>query len=153
MQTLAVLPVTYHSELAILQFHLLFIRRHLILSLFLALLLSTSHWSILRHLFILILCLHNILSILLTFTVSLGHPAAFSAALPLPSAAADSSDAPAPISTPGCGGLLMSEFALAISVISAPSSVFAHSLILMLVLRTSNEVLHFRFKTSHILVN
>lgn len=150
---IAVLTVALHSKPALLLFDLFIIIRHHILSLFLAILFSTSHWSILRFLFILILCLHNILSLLLAFTVSLGHPAAFSCALSLASAATAALGTPGPISTLGCGGLLVPEFALTIIASSAPSPVFAHSLLLMLVLRTSNEVLHFLLKTAHIVVD
>ena len=150
---IAVLIIACRSEPALLLFDLFNIRRHLILSPFLALIFSTSHWSVLRFLFILILWLRNILSFLLALTVSLGHPTAFSCALSLASAVAAASGTPGPMSTPGCGALLVPEFALAIILISAPSPLFAYSLLLMLVLRASNEVLHFLLKTPHIVVD
>ena len=133
MQTLAVPPITHLSELALLLFNL-FIGRDEPLRC------CTAIWIDLRLLVILILSFRMILCLLLVMTAS---PASAtmtlaSATMTLASAAA-TADTAAPL-TSSLGALLMHKLASAIPEVSASSSVFARSG-LLLILRTSNEVL------------
>ena len=129
MQSLAVLPVTQLSELALLLFHLL-INRDEPLRCRLA---FPAIWFALRLPVILILPFRMLLCLLLVMAAS---PTSASMTL---TSSATTAGTRAPTSS-SLGGLLMYKLASAILEVSAASSIFARTG-LLLILGSSNEVL------------